>query len=115
MPSATQCIQTCGTISNRSVLLKNFPVTDVLCVILPGNVSMGVSVSSKFLLPSVCFQAVENTSGIHIPRTVHDIMNSWVLQMGFPVVTIDTRTGSITQKHFLLDPDSVVDRPSQFK
>ncbi|XP_039979935.1 aminopeptidase N-like [Xiphias gladius] len=59
-------------------------------------------------------QAVENTSGIHIPRTVHDIMNSWVLQMGFPVVTIDTRTGSITQKHFLLDPDSVVDRPSQF-
>uniref|UniRef100_A0A8C3AP23 Aminopeptidase n=1 Tax=Cyclopterus lumpus TaxID=8103 RepID=A0A8C3AP23_CYCLU len=59
-------------------------------------------------------QAVENTPGMHIPHTVHDIMNRWTLQMGFPVVTIDTRTGSITQKHFLLDPDSVLDRPSQF-
>uniref|UniRef100_A0A8D0AR57 Aminopeptidase n=1 Tax=Sander lucioperca TaxID=283035 RepID=A0A8D0AR57_SANLU len=59
-------------------------------------------------------QAVKNTPGMHIPHTVHNIMNRWTLQMGFPVVTIDTRTGSITQKHFLLDPDSVVDRPSQF-
>ncbi|XP_069030471.1 aminopeptidase N-like [Embiotoca jacksoni] len=59
-------------------------------------------------------QAVEKTPGMHIPHTVHNIMNRWTLQMGFPVVTIDTRTGSITQKHFLLDPDSVVDRPSQF-
>uniref|UniRef100_G3PPF0 Aminopeptidase n=1 Tax=Gasterosteus aculeatus aculeatus TaxID=481459 RepID=G3PPF0_GASAC len=50
--------------------------------------------------------------GVHIPHTVHDIMNRWVLQMGFPVVTIDTRTGSITQKHFLLDPNSVVNEPS---
>uniref|UniRef100_A0A8D0B229 Aminopeptidase n=1 Tax=Sander lucioperca TaxID=283035 RepID=A0A8D0B229_SANLU len=60
-------------------------------------------------------QVVKNTPGMHIPHTVHNIMNRWTLQMGFPVVTIDTRTGSITQKHFLLDPDSVVDRPSQFK
>uniref|UniRef100_A0A3P8SCL8 Aminopeptidase n=1 Tax=Amphiprion percula TaxID=161767 RepID=A0A3P8SCL8_AMPPE len=59
-------------------------------------------------------QAVEHTPGIHIPHSVQDIMNRWTLQMGFPVVTIDTRTGSIAQKHFLLDPDSVVDRPSQF-
>ncbi|KAM9366568.1 aminopeptidase N-like [Symphorus nematophorus] len=59
-------------------------------------------------------QAVENTPGVNIPDTVHNIMHRWTLQMGFPVVTIDTRTGSITQKHFLLDPDSVVDRPSQF-
>uniref|UniRef100_A0A671Y3W1 Aminopeptidase n=1 Tax=Sparus aurata TaxID=8175 RepID=A0A671Y3W1_SPAAU len=59
-------------------------------------------------------QAVENTPGMHLPDTVHNIMNHWTLQMGFPVVTIDTRTGSITQKHFLLDPESVVDRPSQF-
>uniref|UniRef100_UPI0037E87DE8 aminopeptidase N-like isoform X2 n=1 Tax=Semicossyphus pulcher TaxID=241346 RepID=UPI0037E87DE8 len=59
-------------------------------------------------------QAVENTPGTHIPHTVQDIMNHWTLQMGFPVVTVDTRTGSITQKHFLLDPDSVVERPSQF-
>ncbi|CAJ1048730.1 aminopeptidase N-like [Xyrichtys novacula] len=59
-------------------------------------------------------QAVEDTPSLHIPHTVHDIMNRWTLQMGFPVVTVDTRTGSITQKHFLLDPDSVVERPSEF-
>lgn len=59
-------------------------------------------------------QAVETTPALHIPHTVHNIMNRWTLQMGFPVVTIDTRTGSISQKHFLLDPDSVVERPSQF-
>lgn len=59
-------------------------------------------------------QAVDNTPDLHIPHSVHDIMHRWTLQMGFPVVTINTRSGSITQKHFLLDPDSVVDRPSQF-
>uniref|UniRef100_A0AAZ3R2H9 Aminopeptidase n=1 Tax=Oncorhynchus tshawytscha TaxID=74940 RepID=A0AAZ3R2H9_ONCTS len=52
--------------------------------------------------------------GMSLPHTVHDIMNRWILQMGFPVVTIDTATGHITQKHFLLDPDSVVDRPSPY-
>lgn len=67
---------------------------------------------SPFCFPS---QAVDNTPDIHIPCSVHDIMNRWTLQMGFPVVTIDTRTGRITQKHFLLDPDSVVERVSQFK
>ncbi|KAM9764876.1 aminopeptidase N-like isoform 1-T2 [Menidia menidia] len=51
---------------------------------------------------------------VHIPQTIHSIMNRWTLQMGFPVVNIDTRTGSVSQKHFLLDPYSVVDRPSQF-
>ncbi|KAM3626172.1 uncharacterized protein V6R79_024096 [Siganus canaliculatus] len=59
-------------------------------------------------------QAVKNTPGMHLPHRVHEIMNRWTLQMGFPVVTIDTQTGQISQKHFLLDPDSVVDRPSQF-
>ncbi|KAM4602441.1 aminopeptidase Ey-like [Polymixia lowei] len=59
--------------------------------------------------------AVDNTtSGLDLPDSVEVIMNRWILQMGFPVVTIDTRTGNITQNHFLLDPDSVVDRPSQF-
>uniref|UniRef100_A0A8C9SJF2 Aminopeptidase n=1 Tax=Scleropages formosus TaxID=113540 RepID=A0A8C9SJF2_SCLFO len=32
----------------------------------------------------------------------------------FLVVTIDTRTGQLSQKHFLLNPESVVDTPSQF-
>ncbi|XP_061732049.1 aminopeptidase N-like isoform X2 [Nerophis ophidion] len=59
-------------------------------------------------------KAVDNTPDVHIPRTVHDIMHRWTLQMGFPLVTIDTRTGSITQKHFLVDPNSEVERPSQF-
>uniref|UniRef100_A0A3B5LZR7 Aminopeptidase n=1 Tax=Xiphophorus couchianus TaxID=32473 RepID=A0A3B5LZR7_9TELE len=51
---------------------------------------------------------------LHVPCTVHDIMNRWTLQMGFPVVTINTTTGGVSQKHFLLDPDSKVDRLSQF-
>uniref|UniRef100_A0A8C7K4Y6 Aminopeptidase n=1 Tax=Oncorhynchus kisutch TaxID=8019 RepID=A0A8C7K4Y6_ONCKI len=59
-------------------------------------------------------KAVLTTPGMSLPHTVHDIMNRWILQMGFPVVTIDTATGHITQKHFLLDPDSVVDRPSPY-
>lgn len=33
-------------------------------------------------------------------------MNRWILQMGFPVVTIDTQTGSISQQHFLIDPEA---------
>ncbi|KAJ8417589.1 hypothetical protein AAFF_G00224320 [Aldrovandia affinis] len=59
-------------------------------------------------------QAVDNTPSISLPHTVTDIMNRWILQMGFPVVTIDTRTGGLSQKHFLVDPKSVVKRPSEF-
>uniref|UniRef100_UPI0037E9A504 aminopeptidase N-like isoform X2 n=1 Tax=Semicossyphus pulcher TaxID=241346 RepID=UPI0037E9A504 len=55
--------------------------------------------------------AVDATS-TSLPDTVHEIMNTWVLQMGFPVVTIDTSTGTVSQKHFLLDPDSNVTTPS---
>lgn len=60
------------------------------------------------------YQAVDK-AGIVLPHSVEVIMNRWILQMGFPVVTINTQNGRITQKHFLLDPDSVVDRPSPFK
>lgn len=60
------------------------------------------------------YQAVDN-AGINLPHPVEVIMNRWILQMGFPVVTINTQTGEITQKHFLLDSDSVVDTPSEFK
>lgn len=42
-------------------------------------------------------------------------MDRWTLQMGFPAVTVDTSTGDISQEHFLLDPESNVTRPSQFK
>uniref|UniRef100_A0A3Q2PD67 Aminopeptidase n=1 Tax=Fundulus heteroclitus TaxID=8078 RepID=A0A3Q2PD67_FUNHE len=58
--------------------------------------------------------AAENTPGLNIPHTVHEIMNRWTLQMGFPVVTIDTRTGAVSQRHFLLDSAAKVDRPSPY-
>ncbi|KAL7403064.1 hypothetical protein ABVT39_023856 [Epinephelus coioides] len=50
-----------------------------------------------------------------LPDSVHNIMNTWVLQMGFPVVTINTTTGAVSQEHFLLDPDSEVTTESPFK
>ncbi|KAM4619354.1 aminopeptidase N-like [Polymixia lowei] len=54
-------------------------------------------------------------NNIQLPKTVHEIMNHWVLQMGFPVVTIDTTSGNVDQKHFLLDPNSTVTVPSPYK
>ncbi|XP_061628950.1 aminopeptidase N-like isoform X2 [Phyllopteryx taeniolatus] len=58
-------------------------------------------------------RAVE-ANNVYLPHRVHDIMNRWVLQMGFPVVTIDTATGKVSQKHFLLDTDSKVSVGSPF-
>ncbi|KAF4082996.1 hypothetical protein AMELA_G00135010 [Ameiurus melas] len=58
--------------------------------------------------------AVDKTQHLKLPHSVHDIMNRWILQMGFPVVTIDTQTGNVSQKHFLLEPTSVVERSSEF-
>uniref|UniRef100_A0A6Q2Y5S4 Aminopeptidase n=1 Tax=Esox lucius TaxID=8010 RepID=A0A6Q2Y5S4_ESOLU len=51
---------------------------------------------------------------LELPASIEVIMNRWILQMGFPLVSIDTTNGHITQNHFLLDPESVVDRPSEF-
>ncbi|XP_070695568.1 aminopeptidase N-like [Pempheris klunzingeri] len=59
-------------------------------------------------------QTAVDEAGVVLPYSVEVIMNRWILQMGFPVVTIDTQSGKITQKHFLLDPDSTVDRPSPY-
>ncbi|XP_039989347.1 aminopeptidase N-like [Xiphias gladius] len=59
-------------------------------------------------------QMAVDANGTQLPDTVHSIMNTWVLQMGFPVVTIDTNTGVVSQEHFLLDPDSEVTAPSPF-
>uniref|UniRef100_A0A672T0D1 Aminopeptidase n=1 Tax=Sinocyclocheilus grahami TaxID=75366 RepID=A0A672T0D1_SINGR len=56
----------------------------------------------------------EVNSSIQLPASINEIMNRWILQMGFPVVTIDTRTGSITQQHFLIHPEAVVDKPSDY-
>uniref|UniRef100_A0A672QLR6 Aminopeptidase n=1 Tax=Sinocyclocheilus grahami TaxID=75366 RepID=A0A672QLR6_SINGR len=52
--------------------------------------------------------------GVKLLYSVHKIMKRWILQMGFPVVTIDTRTGNVSQKHFLLETEAVVDRKSEF-
>lgn len=60
-------------------------------------------------------QVVDKQPTIKLPDTVSAIMDRWILQMGFPVITVDTQTGTISQQHFLLDPQSVVTRPSQFK
>ncbi|XP_048337980.1 aminopeptidase N isoform X1 [Sphaerodactylus townsendi] len=50
----------------------------------------------------------------YLPGTIENIMNRWTLQMGFPVLSVDTRLGSVSQRHFLLDPNSTVQRPSEF-
>ncbi|XP_068595934.1 aminopeptidase Ey-like [Brachionichthys hirsutus] len=57
------------------------------------------------------------SNNVSLPSSVHEIMNHWVLQMGFPVVTIDTATGQVSQKHFLLDPESkvTVESPYNYK
>lgn len=59
-------------------------------------------------------KAVNSQTEIKLPASVSAIMDRWILQMGFPVVTVDTATGEISQEHFLLDPNSTVTRPSQF-
>ncbi|KAM3827919.1 aminopeptidase N isoform 1-T7 [Vipera latastei] len=59
-------------------------------------------------------QKAVNKTNVYLPSTVKTIMDRWTLQMGFPVLTVDTSKGIITQKHFLLDPESPVERPSQF-
>lgn len=59
-------------------------------------------------------KAVANQTAVKLPKSVKSIMDTWTLQMGFPVVTVNTTTGLITQKHFLLDSESKVTRPSAF-
>ncbi|XP_067327470.1 aminopeptidase N [Anolis sagrei] len=48
-----------------------------------------------------------------LPGSIETIMDRWTLQMGFPVLTVDTVTGQVTQQHFLLG-NSSVQRPSNF-
>ncbi|NXI75327.1 AMPN Aminopeptidase, partial [Rhipidura dahli] len=62
----------------------------------------------------VHLQEAVKKNNVPLPDNISNIMDRWTLQMGFPVVTVDTRTGIINQTHFLLDPTSSVDRPSAF-
>ncbi|NXL46002.1 AMPN Aminopeptidase, partial [Podilymbus podiceps] len=59
-------------------------------------------------------QEAVTKNNVMLPTTISNIMDRWTLQMGFPVVTVNTLTGAVNQKHFLLDPTSVVERPSVF-
>ncbi|XP_012867324.1 PREDICTED: aminopeptidase N [Dipodomys ordii] len=59
-------------------------------------------------------KAVDSQQEIQLPDSVGTIMDRWILQMGFPVITVNTETGNISQQHFLLDPESNVTRPSDF-
>ncbi|KFO73773.1 Aminopeptidase N, partial [Cuculus canorus] len=59
-------------------------------------------------------QEAARENNIVLPYNVSHIMDRWTLQMGFPVVTVNTLTGTVNQSHFLLDPNSVVERPSAF-
>ncbi|NWQ94769.1 AMPN Aminopeptidase, partial [Burhinus bistriatus] len=62
----------------------------------------------------VHLQEAVTKSNVSLPTSISNIMDTWTLQMGFPVVTVNTLTGTINQSHFLLDPTSVVERPSVF-
>ncbi|XP_013014240.1 aminopeptidase N [Cavia porcellus] len=59
-------------------------------------------------------KAVDAQSVIKLPASVSTIMDRWILQMGFPLITVDTSTGEVSQEHFLLDPNAEVTRPSDF-
>uniref|UniRef100_A0A3B5M8L4 Aminopeptidase n=1 Tax=Xiphophorus couchianus TaxID=32473 RepID=A0A3B5M8L4_9TELE len=60
-------------------------------------------------------QTAVQDNNVSLPRQVDAIMNRWVRQMGFPVVTIDTSTGIVSQNHFLLVPESNVTVESPYK
>lgn len=59
-----------------------------------------------------------NALGKKAGMDVKTIMDTWTLQMGFPVVTIKrvdkTSKATATQKHFLLDPNAEVKETSPF-
>uniref|UniRef100_S4RXZ6 Aminopeptidase n=1 Tax=Petromyzon marinus TaxID=7757 RepID=S4RXZ6_PETMA len=59
-------------------------------------------------------QQAVNKNNVILPKTVKEIMDTWTLQMGYPVIKLDTSSGKVTQEHFLIDPEAVVERPSPF-
>ncbi|XP_067878658.1 aminopeptidase N-like isoform X2 [Heterodontus francisci] len=60
-------------------------------------------------------KAVNNQLTVRLPSNLEFILDTWVLQMGYPVVTINTTSGLLTQKHFLLDSRVNVTRSSAFE
>uniref|UniRef100_A0A674EVH4 Aminopeptidase n=1 Tax=Salmo trutta TaxID=8032 RepID=A0A674EVH4_SALTR len=47
-----------------------------------------------------CLQEAVDNDGSHIK--VAEVMETWTMQMGYPVITINTTTGDVSQEHFLL-------------
>uniref|UniRef100_A0A8C4T7E7 Aminopeptidase n=1 Tax=Erpetoichthys calabaricus TaxID=27687 RepID=A0A8C4T7E7_ERPCA len=69
--------------------------------------------TSKDLM-DILNKTLNKNQDVTLPAEIGVILDRWILQMGFPVVTINTTNGEISQKHFLLYPDSVVHRKSKF-
>ncbi|XP_067412180.1 aminopeptidase N [Emydura macquarii macquarii] len=59
-------------------------------------------------------QKVVDGDKFQLPASIKGIMDRWTLQMGFPVVSVNTSDGAVSQRHFLLDSQSTVERPSAF-
>ncbi|KAL7854473.1 hypothetical protein SRHO_G00166630 [Serrasalmus rhombeus] len=85
-------------VSGLSAYLKQFPYGNTVYSDLWGKLQ----------------EVVDSDPAVKLPASVTEIMNRWILQMGYPVVTIDTQTGRISQKHFLLDSEAEPDRPSVY-
>ncbi|XP_043979489.1 aminopeptidase N-like [Gambusia affinis] len=50
---------------------------------------------------------IENAHNGKTQYTVSEIMEKWTTQMGYPVITINTKNGEIYQKHFLYNSSAV--------
>ncbi|KAL8563888.1 hypothetical protein ACOMHN_049544 [Nucella lapillus] len=60
------------------------------------------------------WKSLQDASNMSRSLTVKDVMDSWILQMGYPVVTVRRRSGSphllLTQERFLLSNSSQTDK-----
>ncbi|XP_072404833.1 aminopeptidase Ey-like [Chiloscyllium punctatum] len=59
-------------------------------------------------------QALDNQKMVQLPSNLASILDTWTLQMGYPVVTINTSSGLVTQQHFLVDHLTNVTRTSPY-
>ncbi|XP_054884353.1 alanyl (membrane) aminopeptidase-like b [Poeciliopsis prolifica] len=57
--------------------------------------------------PKDLWDFIENARYGKSNKKVPEIMENWTNQMGYPVLTIDTTSGAISQKHFLYNSSAV--------
>ncbi|XP_059837127.1 aminopeptidase N-like [Hypanus sabinus] len=60
-------------------------------------------------------KAMNNQSAVTLPTNLKSILDSWALQPGYPMVTVNTSSGLVSQQHFLLYGLSTVSSPSRFR